>query len=251
MDRTAKQIIYGGFYLIIVGLFATGFYFLFLKPAPTCFDNVKNQNEEDVDCGGGCAAACLPRDLRPLVVQQVWVFTPAPGVMSVLAKVQNPNPTLAAREFAYDIDLSGGGTVRKTISGSSFIHAGEVKYIAEFLEGSDIRDASRGEMRIHDVVWAKSEEVRRADLVIQDRRTTATEGSVEMSGRLVSRDTIDIPNVRILAIFQTARNLVIGVSMTEIDRVRAGEMRQFGITHPMLSSVVPERTELVVSARRP
>jgi len=52
MSRGWKKFIYGVFFLAVFGLIVWGFYEIVLKPTPTCFEQIKNQGEEDVDCGG-------------------------------------------------------------------------------------------------------------------------------------------------------------------------------------------------------
>lgn len=43
---------------------------LFWYNAPSCFDNVKNGNEEGIDCGGGCTLICANTQIKPLVLWQ-------------------------------------------------------------------------------------------------------------------------------------------------------------------------------------
>ena len=95
--RTMKQAIYGSIYLALFLLFATWFYFLVVKPAPSCFDKKQNQNEEGVDCGGVCSRICLPANLQPIsLVDRVQTFFPVTNKVTLLARIKNPNSTHGA-----------------------------------------------------------------------------------------------------------------------------------------------------------
>jgi hypothetical protein len=52
-----KRWIIGLLYLVFFSLVVFFFYSVF-KTKETCFDGLKNQNEEDVDCGGVCFKKC-------------------------------------------------------------------------------------------------------------------------------------------------------------------------------------------------
>lgn len=49
MGNINKKIIIIITYLLFFSLIGIGFYYIF-KPAETCFDGKKNQNEQDIDC---------------------------------------------------------------------------------------------------------------------------------------------------------------------------------------------------------
>ena len=68
MTRLAKQIIIA----IIFFLILAGFGFLVywnILPNPSCFDNIQNQNEEGIDCGGPCQS-CEAAALKNLEI--IW-----------------------------------------------------------------------------------------------------------------------------------------------------------------------------------
>ena len=76
---------FGLFYLFIIGAVA-GLGYLIFKPVASCFDNLQNQNETGVDCGGPCED-CELRDLRLVIggVDMVGVG----GKTSFVVKVEN------------------------------------------------------------------------------------------------------------------------------------------------------------------
>jgi len=47
--RIRKQITISIIVILFLALVGVGVYYVFLKPGPTCFDGIKNQDEEEID----------------------------------------------------------------------------------------------------------------------------------------------------------------------------------------------------------
>lgn len=252
MNRTTKQLIYGGFYLAILTSFFMIVYLTVSEPVPGCLNGKQDKQEEGIDCGDVCSNVCLPTNLRPVAVQSVLGFSASPGSLQILAKVQNPNTTLAARTFDYRFDLIGkDGKIAASSPGVGFIYGGEVKYMVAFSDSHDTKSIGRVDLKIQNPAWEKSERFIKPKFDIQDRRIAQDDTTITITGRLVHRDTVDMPKVTIIAILQNAAGRPLGISQTELDEVITGEVRQFAIVHPAIGGVDPSKTELVISARRP
>src|SRR3989338_2478060 len=136
MTRSGKQIIYGSVYaLILLGLAA----WIFLSVSdtePSCTNGRRDEGEKGVDCGGVCRNICLPSDLRALRTSgEPKIFQPAPGRVSVLYELENPNQEFAARSFAYNLELpDASGEAPASRSGSSYLYAGDRRRVAEVLD---------------------------------------------------------------------------------------------------------------------
>ena len=72
--------------------------------APTCFDNVQNQGEEGVDCGGPCTKLCQAGFNPPV---ELWATSSqvVSGVYNLLAYAANPNIGVGASLVSYDFRL--------------------------------------------------------------------------------------------------------------------------------------------------
>ncbi len=95
--RIRKQItilIIVGIFLVLVG---TGIYYAFLKPAPTCFDGIKNQDEEEIDCGGSICISCEIKTLKEVEVIWVQAIPLNQNLYDLAAKIRNPNPNFVER----------------------------------------------------------------------------------------------------------------------------------------------------------
>ena len=97
MHRKFKQFIYLLFYVLCWSAVIAGIYFLFLKPAPSCFDNKQNQGEEGIDCGGPCSKVCIPQAIKTItVVNRVVWLEASPNNYVAFAEVKNDNSDFAA-----------------------------------------------------------------------------------------------------------------------------------------------------------
>jgi hypothetical protein len=74
------------FIIVVIGIPG---YILWYKP-PTCFDNKKNQGEQEIDCGGPCVKLCKAQEVEPVVEWQ-QIFRVTPDVYTAVAYVHNPN----------------------------------------------------------------------------------------------------------------------------------------------------------------
>ncbi len=184
--RLVKQIIYGSGYLTILFLILLAIYFIWLKAAPTCFDNKKNQNETGVDCGGPCAA-CEIKKLSPL--QSIWNNYFSINNKAVLsAQIKNSNADYGASRFSYAFDIyNKSGAKIKTISGNSFIYASEIKYI---FESTEINYSDIGEIKISfsDVQWLIDNKFPKPKTQIREKLVKIGDSGrgVEVSGYIVN-----------------------------------------------------------------
>ena len=118
--------------VVLVGLPA---FFVFYK-APTCSDGVKNGTERGVDCGGSCARLC-PADFAAPKVLWAYSVRVVPGIYNALAYVQNPNPSVEARDLSYILKLyDAEGILVTQRVGKAFVPAGQ--RFAVFVAGIDV-----------------------------------------------------------------------------------------------------------------
>lgn len=98
-----RLIIIGILAAVLAGVLAT-LYFTLIRQAPSCFDNKLNQNEEGIDCGGSCPYYCEISQAAPSV-RFVRPVSSVSGRTDVIAYIDNPNPTAAAKSLHYTIEL--------------------------------------------------------------------------------------------------------------------------------------------------
>ncbi len=255
MSKTLKQLIYGLFYIFILSGIISGIYFVFLKPAPSCFDNVQNQGEQGIDCGGPCSKVCIPLNLKPIEISgQPQVFHPSPSSLNVLAKIQNPNSDYAAKSFVYTFKFyDNNGNALGESQGESFIYASERKYLTVFnLSLPSVERLRRVELAIDNPEWLPANSFKNPQLNIQSKEAKESGQKVfQVDGRFTNNDTVLLPKVEVLAIFYSKFGFIGGVSKNEIDNVSPGESRTFSIIHPSIPNIDLPRTEIFLFAKRP
>lgn len=125
--RLRKQIIVALVFLGIFSLIGGGIY-LNYRPAPTCFDGLRNQGEEGIDCGG----PCIPCDLKynpPLSLADVPVFLiNQDNKVDILFKITNLSQEWGAKEFSYKVMLIGLNQEKQEFIKSGFIFPHEIRY---------------------------------------------------------------------------------------------------------------------------
>lgn len=253
MSRRLKQVIYGTFYLVFFALLGTSIYFLFLKPAPSCFDGKQNGIEEGIDCGlPACGKICLPSTLRDIaVLGEPNLFSVDDTHSTLLVALQNSNLDYAAKSFRYEAKLyDKKGVISQTFSGNSFIYAGELKYIALPNIFASKADVGRIEFAIQNPAWVQADVFRKPQLMIQDQKASISGSNLLVEGRLVNQDTLRFSKVEVVVLFQGKLGQPVGASVTELDNMFPNETRSFTLTHPAIPDVVAAVTKVFLYAER-
>ena len=251
--RRAKQILYAGFYILVWYGIISGVYYLFLKPVPSCFDNIKNQGEAGVDCGGLCAQVCVPEGIKPIaLLENVFSFQPDQSHLSLLAHINNPNFDSAARSFKYSFLLydEQGNLVQK-FSGNSFAYAGEVKYILVPNVVLPRASFSRVDFKAEDLDWVPKNSLDVAQIVISGFTPSVTEKTILIDGRVINKDKVSFPKVTIVAIFSGRFGEPAAASETEIENLAPNESQPFSVIHPALANIDIAGAKVFVYAKRP
>lgn len=254
MSRRVKQIVYGIFYLVVLGIIVTGIYFLFLKPRPSCFDGIQNEGEQGVDCGGPCAKVCLPSTIQPIsALSAVRVFPLAGGSVTVLAQLENANPDYAALSFNYVVTLYGadGSTAVATFDGTSYAYADETKYL--ILPNEPISaTTSRADIAVSNIQWMPASQMGSAPkfAFTNIENIAGANGLVSVSGNITDRDVSSFSNIIIVAVFKDAAGTPVGASQTELDALAPGETQNFSISYPLVPNEDISATDIEAYAER-
>jgi hypothetical protein len=251
--RLRKQLTYGllfaTFWILVIG----GIYFLFLKPAPSCFDNIQNQGEGGIDCGGPCAKVCLPSNLKPLTLaDRILILKPDALHISFLTQVSNPNFTYAAKSFSYTFELlDAKGGVVQSFSGSSFIYAGEVKYI--LLPGLPLPQVPfvDADFKTSDEDWVPAGNFPGPpQFNTAGAQTSVLPKRVRVDGTVTNMEAVIFAKVTIIAVLRGNLGQVAGASETEVENLAPGSPQPFSIIHPPMPTVDVLGTKIFPYAAR-
>ena len=196
--RLVKQLLYGAFYLLIIIIIFWLAYILFLKPAPTCFDKIKNQGETGTDCGKPCSP-CEIAQLKPLTIDWAMALPARENEISLLAEITNSNPNFGAQAFSYQFTIIGP------------------------FELSIEKES---------VVWQSEKELVKPKLSVRSVKTNIADKNIAVNGLLKNEYPLLISQLKIIAILYNRQNRVSNASFTTLTDLNGFEERFFGVELP-------------------
>ncbi|QQG45391.1 MAG: hypothetical protein HYW89_00420 [Candidatus Sungiibacteriota bacterium] len=155
--------------LLIIAVIIVGLGFLIVPkflPEATCFDNKKNKNEFDIDCGGSCAP-CELRNPKPLSIFWTRAVIARPGTYDVAAEAQNLNEELSSANVEYEFSLFDGLGLISRKTGKTFILPQERLHLIE-TNLVTTRAPNRVELRILNAEWQVNQ-VDKPNLIVERR----------------------------------------------------------------------------------
>lgn len=206
--------------------------YFWVKPAETCVDGIKNQNEEDIDCGGICTKKCDKIIIEDLVVEKSgFVENGIVNKVDLYGKVYNPNSVFGSSKFQYEFNIKDGdGQLIASKKGSSFILPGESKYIVENNIDTDRMPVSI-ELKIVDAGWVEfRDQYEKPQIKIVNKQYNQINSGIgfsEAMGLLKNESPFDFNVIKISIILKDSSDNVVALNSTEMRTVRSGENRDF------------------------
>ena len=125
-----RRVQYGSLFALFWSVIFVSIYFLYFFVPHNCFDNLKNGDELDVDCGGSCVRICAI-SVKPPQVQWAESFRINEGQYNAVAYVENKNPNAATENLVYTFKLFRNGEVIAERSGTTILPPNSVYPIFE------------------------------------------------------------------------------------------------------------------------
>lgn len=231
--RLLKKFLFGLVYLSILVGVGFGSYFLFLKPAPSCFDEILNQDEEQIDCGGNC----IPCELKNLEAQigEAHVFALSESATSIAIRVSNPSVNYGASKFQYVVDIYGRNNSKlRTITGESYLYPNEEKYIVISGLNIDARLIERAEFSLEgEINWVVANMMSELpDIFIKDVDDNVENGLIVISGIVSNNSPLEIEDFSIYSVGIGFDGNVLSASSTLIDKLPPFSDKEFDIFMP-------------------
>lgn len=230
--RLIKQLIIASVFLaIIVCVILLIFYFQ--KPNPTCFDGIKNQNEEEIDCGGPCIS-CELVNIKPLEVLWTKVISNKDGFYDLAAEIRNPNQNYGSGKFEYKFRLYDyNDNLIDEFSGNDFIMPNQKKYIVETRIENE-NTIYRTDLDFVKVEWGKPYDYLPPEFAVKQKEYYfLKEGMVEKSQAkaiVVNETNFDFEEIDVDVLLFNSMNNLIAVNETEIRTLPINQERDFVVT---------------------
>jgi hypothetical protein len=232
MSRIQKQLFYGFLYLLLFVAFSISFFFIFLKPAPSCTDGILNQDEEQIDCGGKCSS-CELKTIELTVTGKRAFYAPG-GRVSFMVSLDNESSNFWAKEFSYELDVTNRkGLTVDVIKGFSSVPPKSKKDLifpaayanSDGIGGFDFKIVGQPD-------WAPAAEYVPNDFFVTGVTSKITGNSVIVSGTVVNRVGGDISHATVYAIFMNKFGEPVNVSATILDNLRLSVPAKFEMSLP-------------------
>jgi hypothetical protein len=243
-----RKLTYGIIVFVFIVVVITVPSYLIFHKTSTCFDNVKNQNEKGVDCGGICTRIC-PSDISVPIVLWQRVFKVTTGVYSAVAYVQNPNVSHRVDDVGYVFRLYDKDNAMITEKkGRTFLSANQTFAIFE----SGIRTGARIPVRasfeftespqwIQNPVGYKGPSVVSENVILSNDQATPR---ISLSVRNTSLDTIK--TLAVVAIVYDAEDNAIAASRTIVEDLAAKSIAPVVFTWPSAFPSPAVRKEIIL-----
>lgn len=217
----------------------------FYKPA-TCFDNIQNQGEQGIDCGGPCQKMCDAQfaDLNVLWAQKTLV---QPGIYNVLAKIENPNIEAALNQLNYVFKLyDKDGVLLTERYGSTFITANRNMAIFEGELITRNRVAYRVDFSIlSQSGWVKQSSLE-AGLSISGEQILNEETKPRVEAMIENKTINAIKNIEGVVIVYDINGNAIAFSRTIIDSIDGRGSQQVVYTWPASFAAKEASLEIIL-----
>lgn len=219
---------------LVLSIIFLAFVFLiysWIRPTATCNDGIKNQNEQEIDCGGVCNK-CEKIISQEIIIQEVgFVENGAANKYDLYSRIFNSNNIFGSNEFQYEFRIKDlNGDVVASSRGKNFILPSESKYI--IANNVEIASAPASvEFVILNSQWMELQEhLEKPQLKIVNKQYNQISSGVgfsEASGLLKNESPFDFNVIALKIILKNSDGHIIAVNSTEMRTVKSGENRDF------------------------
>jgi len=213
-----------------------GVYYLVSRPSgPTCSDGIKNQNEDDIDCGGPCKKCENIEQIK--ILNKEFIQTVADSY-DLVARIKNPNIYLGGEILNYKFSLyDNNNQLIGVRTGKTYILPQEVKYIIETRVGSD-KTVSEIDFEITNIVWKKINEINDLEIRIKNKEYQKFETSSKLVGTIENKTSYNFNTIEIAGVLFDENDKIIAVSKTSMNTVLMNESRGFEMVWPYAVSEI-------------
>jgi len=230
-----KQLIIAGFFLLFIGIIVFVGYLIFRpKPEATCFDGIKNQGEEKIDCGG----PCLPceKQKEPIAILKQKIISMPDNNFDFVAEVSNPNEIWGARSVGYVLNIfNQENEVVFSKEASFYILPQEKKYIVEPKIALS-EPPQKFELVITSTNWQRLDGFRDLALRIRDKKIQFDDYT-RISGTVSNNTSYDFDKVELVGLIFDQSKEIIAAGKTDVRTLLRGENRYFEIRWPKAFNV--------------
>lgn len=215
-------------FIILFGIGATAVAFLAVvlittfTEAPSCSDSAQNQGEDGVDCGGPCPYLCTAQ-LQPPTVLFTRPLGNGAGRTDIIALVENKNPSAAAKNIPYEVQISAGKFILQEVSGTLDLPPGATVpvFIPGTFSGKQKAAIAFLDIASSSLQWFYMDASSRIVPLVSDPKQSGTPDAPRIEATLTNPGAAVLANVRVVVLVRNASGDVIAASETIVPVIRA------------------------------
>ena len=207
--------------------------FLLTYKAPTCFDGIKNGDEQGLDCGGSCQRLCQSAFLAPNIAWARFEQM-APGLYNIGAYIVNLNTDGEAKNVPYHFvlyDKQGMEIVEKKGTITIPPHRNTIAFQSAVAVDQSIPEKALFEFTSVPVWQKRSDPLSALVIVNKDYSDEANSSSLLVN--IKNNNVQDIGKISVATILYDKDGNTIGFSKTNLDGIPANGTAQAPFTWPV------------------
>lgn len=240
-----KMIIYGLLIMIglLFGLYVYNSYRESQKPAPSCHDNIMNQDEGGIDCEGICQKICKEH-MTPIKVLYNKAIKLATSTYDIVSLIENRNVAKSPGEINYVIHAYNGENEIYQYSGKRYILDGaKIPFVLNNIKVNSDKDIERVDLELQ---YTDLYPVPAYHEVLEVKDYAFNNDNQDLNFKLVNSSLYDRDNVRIIAIVYNKYE-AIAAGSTMIDTIaRKSEVKSKIIWNEPLELDTGNRIEFYI-----
>ncbi len=199
------------------------------QPEATCSDGIKNQNEEEVDCGGVCPP-CELVYARNIEIKWARAIPTEQGYYDLAALVRNPNPNYGSNKISYSFDLyNNAGKLTGSFPGEAYILPNQEKYLIKLKAAA--QEISRVEVSVESPEWSKPLRQKMSALYIKEKQyqllSSEELGYSQAKAVLVNETNYSFDKVVVDVLLFNNLGELIAVNSQQIHNLLSEQKREF------------------------
>lgn len=214
------------------------------RKVPTCVDNLQNQNELDVDCGGPCVRVCKV-EVADLIVLWARAFPVRERLYDLAAYVENPNP-FGLLELPYRFRVYDNDNIPvKDVLDRTYLNPHERALIT--VTGVDLgfRTPSRTFISFdEDLKWQRLSLVRSPTIAISNKKISIGEGKLSLSAKVTNDSIFAIKDIELDALLYDVAGNALLVSRSFLPRLAPNQTYEPVFTWPSTTTTTPASSDI-------
>lgn len=246
-----KKIIYGSFFLLVFSAIVGGGYYFWNRQSISCSDNLQNQDEEEVDCGGLCIS-CALKNAHQLFINPAEIFSLG-GKTIILFEIENPNTKLSLVNLPYTIKLLGEGDKELvTVHRETFIYPGSVRYLIESFSDIKQEDVKKAGLAANYTKDSWEEGIEVPTVMLSAVRKNIENGEFVFRGDVINENAFPLKDVSVYVFLNNNLGFRIAAVKSLMGEIEPFSQKQFKIIVPINKEFDEKNinTNVGVEARR-